>query len=107
MSEYQSVTIGDVCDVGDGAHSKVERVSKGIPYLTSKNIKQGALDTSKIDYISEDDFVRLFTVRPGTVRCPEAGDVLMGIIGTFGNFYQYKESDRFGVSSAVAILRPR
>jgi type I restriction enzyme S subunit len=31
----------------------------------------------------------------------------MGIIGTFGNFYQYKESDRFGVSSAVAILRPR
>jgi type I restriction enzyme S subunit len=45
MSEYQSVTIGDVCDVGDGAHSKVERVSKGIPYLTSKNIKQGALDT--------------------------------------------------------------
>ena len=30
-SEYKSVTIGDVCDVGDGAHSKVERVSKGIP----------------------------------------------------------------------------
>jgi type I restriction enzyme S subunit len=106
-SEYQSVTIGDVCDVGDGAHSKVERVSKGIPYLTSKNIKQGTLDTSKVDYISEDDFARLFTVRPGTVRRPESGDVLMGIIGTFGNFYQYKESDRFGVSSAVAILRPR
>jgi len=106
-SEYQSVTIGDVCDVGDGAHSKVERVSKGIPYLTSKNIKQGTLDTSKVDYISEGDFIRLFTVRPGTVRRPESGDVLMGIIGTFGNFYQYKESDRFGVSSAVAILRPR
>jgi type I restriction enzyme S subunit len=106
-SEYQSVTIGDVCDVGDGAHSKVERVSKGIPYLTSKNIKQGTLDTSKVDYISEGYFIRLFTVRPGTVRRPESGDVLMGIIGTFGNFYQYKESDRFGVSSAVAILRPR
>ena len=31
----------------------------------------------------------------------------MGIIGTFGTAYLYKESDFFGVSSAVALLRPK
>ena len=105
--DYPIKSIGDTCLVGDGAHSKVARVNQGVPYLTSKNIKQGGLDLNKVDYISESDFERLFTVRPGTVRRPEAGDVLMGIIGTFGNHYLYKDDDFFGVSSAVALLRPK
>ena len=29
----------------------------------------------------------------------------MGIIGTFGNCYIYKDTDKFGISSSVAILR--
>ena len=37
-SEWSIVEIGDVCAVGDGAHSKVTRQSTGVLYLTSKNI---------------------------------------------------------------------
>jgi len=60
MSEFQEVLIGDVCSVGDGAHSKVKRIEAGVPYLTSKNIGQGHLKLGKLDFISEESFEKLF-----------------------------------------------
>jgi type I restriction enzyme, S subunit len=47
MSEWKETVIGAVCDVGDGAHSKVERQKKGVPYLTSKNFNNGSLKQGK------------------------------------------------------------
>lgn len=105
-SRFREFRIGDVCDVGDGAHAKVARQEIGVPYLTSKNIGVGSLKLENVDYISEDDYERLFNPSSNAVRRPKPGDVLIGIIGTFGNAYRYKESDHFGISSAVAILRP-
>ncbi|MFA8018374.1 restriction endonuclease subunit S [Bremerella cremea] len=99
-------TIGDTCYVTDGAHAKVERLSDGILYLTSKNIGVGKLLLDNVDYISEEDFGRLFSKTGKAQRRLEDGDVLTGIIGTFGNAYRYKSEDRFGVSSAVAVIRP-
>jgi type I restriction enzyme S subunit len=104
--EWEQVRIGNVCYVTDGAHAKVERKQSGIPYLTSKNIGIGQLITDKIDYISEQDFVRLFSNSNRAQRRLVPGDLLLGIIGTFGNAYLYSESDNFGVSSAVAVVRP-
>lgn len=104
--DYPVRTIGDVCYVTDGAHAKVERREHGIPYLTSKNIGHGRLLLGKLDFISAEDFERLFTNTLRAQRRPSKGDVLIGIIGTFGNAYLYKESDHFGISSAVALLRP-
>jgi type I restriction enzyme, S subunit len=105
-SEWPDVEIGDVCAVGDGAHSKVARQLSGIRYLTSKNIGRGSLKLENVDYISKDDFDRLFPVMSKATRRPIAGDVLIGIIGTFGNAYLYKKSDDFGFSSSIGILRP-
>ncbi len=105
-SNFQETIIGDVCSVGDGAHAKVKRQSSGIQYLTSKNIGHGSLKLDSVDYISQDDFDRLFTNSSRSVSKLMSGDVLIGIIGTFGNAYRYKESDNFGISSSVAILRP-
>jgi type I restriction enzyme, S subunit len=106
-SKYPLQTIGDVCDLGDGAHAKVGRVDRGVPYLTSKNIGDGRLKLDDVDYISESDFERLFSPESKAVTRLKPGDLLTGIIGTFGNSYLYKEEDRFGIASAVAILRPR
>ncbi|MDE5072668.1 MAG: restriction endonuclease subunit S [Trichodesmium sp. St5_bin8] len=103
---YPIVTIGEVCSVGDGAHSKVKRQIAGIKYLTSKNIGFGHLKLDKFDYISLKDYEHLFSTNSRVVRRPCPGDVLIGIIGTFGNAYRYKSSDKFGVSSSIAILRP-
>ena len=103
---FEVKSIGDVCSVGDGAHSKVTRVEAGIPYLTSKNIGQGFLKLDNLDYISEESFEKLFSKDSKATRRPRAGDVLFGIIGSFGNTYLYKDSDFFGFSSSIGILRP-
>ena len=105
-SEFPIVTVDEVCTVCDGAHAKVERRSSGVMYLTSKNIRVGRLALDSISYISESDFDRLFSLSSKVVRRPLEGDVLMGIIGTFGTAYRVRGSDRFGVASAVALLRP-
>lgn len=103
---YVQSVIGDVCSVGDGAHSKVKRVNNGVPYLTSKNIGQGILKLDKFDYISEESFEKLFPQNSKATRRPKTGDVLFGIIGTFGNAYLFKKDDHFGFSSSIGILRP-
>ena len=106
MSSFEEVLIGDVCSVGDGAHSKVKRIDTGVPYLTSKNIGQGNLKLDKLDFISEESFEKLFPENSKATRRPQPGDVLFGIIGTFGNAYLYKEDDHFGFSSSIGVLRP-
>ena len=106
MSRFEEVLIGDSCSVGDGAHSKVKRIDKGVPYLTSKNIGQGNLKLDKLDFISEESFEKLFPENSKATRRPQPGDVLFGIIGTFGNAYLYKKDDHFGFSSSIGVLRP-
>lgn len=103
---YREYTLGDICLLGDGAHTKVKRLQLGIPYLTSKNIKNGYLDLDKVDFISKGDFNKLFGPSQKSVRHLQTGDLLMGIIGTLGNCYLYKKGDNFGISSSVAIIRP-
>ena len=106
MCDLTTSTIGDLCYVTDGAHAKVERQLQGVMYLTSKNIGVGNVVLDRVDYISELDYERLFSDTSKAQRRLRPGDVLVGIIGTFGNAYLYKDEDRFGVSSAVALLRP-
>jgi type I restriction enzyme S subunit len=105
-SDWPIQQIQDVCSVGDGAHSKVQRTEAGIPYLTVKNIGHGNLKLDKYDYISKDSFEKLFPLGSKATRRPKAGDLLIGIIGTLGNAYIYKETDSFGFSSSIGILRP-
>lgn len=106
MSTDFRTKISDVCQLGDGAHASVTRVLAGVPYLTSKNIGQGELKLDQMDFISEEDYNRLFPPASKAITRLHAGDVLTGIIGTFSNSYVYKASDSFGISSAIAILRP-
>ncbi|MDT2830694.1 restriction endonuclease subunit S [Vagococcus carniphilus] len=98
--------LGEISSVGDGAHSKVKRVESGVLYLTSKNIKKGFLELEKVDYISKEDYKRLFSKSTSSVRHLETDDILVGIIGTFGNIYQYSDKDCFGISSSIGIIRP-
>ncbi len=109
QEDFEIVELGTVCDVGDGAHAKVARCDKNdesVLYLTSKNIGNGQLKLSEVDHISVSDYERLFPKISRATRRPQSGDVLVGIIGTFGNSYLYKDSDYFGISSSVAVIRP-
>ena len=77
MSDWEYVQIGSICDVGDGAHTKVSRQKIGIPYLTSKNFSKGALKLDDVDYISEDDYENLFSKASKAITRPQKNDVLM------------------------------
>lgn len=103
---YKEIALGEVCTLGDGAHTKVKRLESGIPYLTSKDIKNGYIDLTSVDYISELDYIKLFGASKTSVRHLQDGDVLVGIIGTLGNCYLYRKGDKFGISSSIAIVRP-
>ncbi len=107
VGRWTEMRVGDCCVVGDGAHASIARQSDGVMYLTSKNFKPSGLDLSKIDYISEQDFQRHFRETSKAITKPSSGDVLVSIIGTLGEPYVVKPTDRFGLSSSVAILRPR
>ncbi|MEH2183690.1 restriction endonuclease subunit S [Nostoc sp.] len=98
--------IGNDCLVGDGAHAKIQRQASGVLYLTCKNFKNGNLDISKVDYISEEDYSKYFRAESKALTKPQIGDVLFSIIGTIGEPYLYQQKDRFGISSSVSLLRP-
>ena len=101
-----SAKIEDVCLVGDGAHASIKRVSEGVPYLTSKNFKIEGLDLSKLDYISKEDYDKHFNGKSKAITKPIFNDIMLSIIGSIGSPHLVRNSDEFGLSSSVSILRP-
>jgi type I restriction enzyme, S subunit len=70
-----------VCQsVRDGTHDTPKYVEKGIPLITSKNLKYGEIDFNDVDFISESDHKKIED-RSGVKN----GDILFGMIGTLGN----------------------
>jgi type I restriction enzyme S subunit len=98
--------VGETCVVGDGTHSKIPRQDSGVLYLTCRNFKDGRTDLSKVYYISETDYAKHFLGGGKALATPEPGDLVFSIIGTIGEPYLVRESDRWGISSSVAIVRP-
>ncbi|MBE6151575.1 MAG: hypothetical protein E7162_07200 [Firmicutes bacterium] len=54
-------------------------IDKGVPYITSKNIKNGKIDYNNINYISKEDYENISKNRPIKVN-----DILISMIGTIG-----------------------
>ncbi|WML92272.1 restriction endonuclease subunit S [Thiothrix lacustris] len=104
-NSWNSVKLKDIARIGDGVHASVNRLTEGVLYLSSKNFGTDRLDLSKVDYISENDYLRFFKPSLKAITKPEKDDVLLGIIGTLGAPYLVRASDRFGISSSVAIIR--
>ena len=54
-------------------------IDRGIPYLTSKNIRNNHIDFENVSYISEDDYIVM-----NKNRTINKGDLLITMIGTIG-----------------------
>jgi len=106
MANFQKVKLGDVCEVGDGAHASLKRMNSGVIYLTSKNFKNGGIDLSSLDFISEDTYSKHFRSDSSALTKPDTGDILFSIIGSIGSPYIVRLGEKYGVSSSVSILRP-
>lgn len=77
-----------------------EYIDKGVPYITSKNIKNGTIDFSKVNYISQEDYEYISKNRPILV-----GDILISMIGTLGETAEVKETDGLFYGQNMFLVR--
>ena len=74
------IKLSEICDVRDGTHDSPKYVETGFPLITSKNIVNGKLDLSVVNYICLNDFNKI-----NARSKVDVGDILMPMIGTIGN----------------------
>jgi restriction endonuclease S subunit len=77
---WEEKKFGSIYDVRDGTHDSPRYIEKGYPLVTSKNLKNGNIDFTKINYISEFDYKKI-----NERSKVDVGDVLLAMIGTIGN----------------------
>ena len=80
MMEMRYVELNEICDVRDGTHDSPKYVQEGFPLVTSKNIIDGKLDLSTVNYLTQKDYDKI-NERSKVDR----GDIIMPMIGTIGN----------------------
>ena len=97
---WDTVTLNEVSDVRDGTHDSPKYVREGYPLITSKNLKNGKLDFSNINYISKKDFENI-NKRSNV----DVGDIIFGMIGTIGNPVLLK-SNNFAIKN-VALIKQK
>jgi type I restriction enzyme, S subunit len=100
---FRMSTIGEMADkVTDGEHITPKREQAGIPLLSAKNIRDGYIDFSAVDYVSVQEHQRI------RKRCdPSPGDVLISCSGTIGRVATVETSEQFSLVRSVAMVRPR
>lgn len=87
-------------DVRDGTHDSPKYYKEGIPFVTSKNLKDGKIDFSTCLNISEEDHNK-FRIRSFV----EDGDILMAMIGSIGNPVIVVKDREFSIKNVVLFKR--
>ena len=95
---YEFKALGKICDVRDGTHDSPKYVEKGYPLLTSKNLKDGYVDLSDINMISESDYEQI-----NKRSKVDLGDILMPMIGTVGNPVLVEEKPEYAIKNMALI----
>ena len=73
--------LNDICDVRDGTHDSPKYLQNSEYILiTSKNIVNGSIDFENVNYISEEDYIKI-----NKRSKVDNGDIIMPMIGTIGN----------------------
>jgi type I restriction enzyme, S subunit len=99
----ESLTLEDVADkITDGEHLTPKRSSSGVKLLSARNVHDGYLDLSDVDYVDEEEYQRI------RKRCdPQYGDLLISCSGTIGRVATIEMRERFSLVRSVALLKPK
>ena len=87
--------------ITDGEHITPLRSESGVLLLSARNVLNGQLDLSVVDYVPEEEHLRLsqrFSVM--------AGDVLLSCSGSVGRSCVVPNGAKFSLVRSVAVLRP-
>ena len=102
MVEWKEIVLGDVCErIMDGTHFSPASKSGPFLYLTSKNVRPGALVLDDVSYISAEEHRSIFA------RCPvKKKDLLLTKDGaSTGNCALNPLDFEFSLLSSVAVIR--
>jgi type I restriction enzyme S subunit len=97
-AQLESLTVG----VSDGVHKKPQYTSKGIPFITVKNLTAGpGISFDDLNYITRADH-KEFIKRTH----PERGDILITKDGTIGVVRLIETDIEFSIFVSVALIKP-
>ena len=98
--EWEVKTFNKIADVRDGTHESPKYHKNGVIFITSKNIIDGKIDFTDINFISEDDATNI-----NQRSKVDKGDILMSMIGTIGNAVLINFEPNFCIKN-VALIKP-
>ncbi|MGB3926455.1 MAG: restriction endonuclease subunit S [Caldicoprobacterales bacterium] len=78
--EWRKAILSEICDVRDGTHDSPKYIGEGYPLVTSKNIVNGKIDLTNVNFISYEDYMEI-----NKRSKVDIGDIIMPMIGTIGN----------------------
>lgn len=86
--------------ITDGAHKTPNYLSKGVPFLSIKDISNGSLSFVNSKFISEEEYKEI------NKRCnPERGDILFCRIGTLGRCLVVDSDKKFSVFVSLGLIK--
>jgi type I restriction enzyme M protein len=95
---WEMKELGVVCDVRDGTHDSPTYENEGFPLITSKNIKNGEIDFTNVNYISKIDLEKI-----NKRSKVDDGDIIMPMIGTIGSPIIVKKDRDFAIKNVALI----
>lgn len=100
---WERVILNEISNkITDGEHQTPKRISEGIKLLSARNVKNGFIDLSQVDYISIDEYERIIK------RCnPEKNDILISCSGTIGRVTTVQIDEKFTLVRSVALVKPK
>lgn len=100
---WATISIADLSElVTDGDHNPPKRATSGVPHLTAKNVKRGALTLDGCTYLSREGFAQTrkrYDSRPG--------DVVVTCVGTIGETAVVPSGLEFSADRNLAVIRPK
>ena len=102
FGEWEERKLSDIClKIKDGTHFSPKTIEVGdYKYLTSKNVKNGYLDFSNLEFVNAEDHKKIYS------SCDvKFGDVLLTKDGTIGQCCVNTLTEEFSLLSSVAFLR--
>ena len=98
---WEEKKMSSIYDVRDGTHDSPKYQESGYPLVTSKNLRGGVLDMTKVNYISESDYVSI-----NNRSKVDVGDVLFAMIGTIGNPVYVEEEPYYAIKNMALFKVP-
>ena len=97
--DWEVKSLGEICDVCDGTHDSPIYYDYGYPFITSKNLINGMIDFTDIQYISKNDYDKI-----NERSKVDKNDILFSMIGTIVKSVLVLQEPNFAIKN-VALFK--